>query len=214
MSFIPLCLLGIFYQYFYLSMCLPLFFKIHGSWFFFLSCRTFQQKSKSNMYNNIRINHETTVLRLNSRTLRAPLHCFATIPKLALRVGAMPLIFSFIHICCFEHTHVSSKLNELLAFSISSGRCASSPRNISAADLASLLAAWVTFIIFQTGVMIIFSVKQSLIIPFSLDHSTTTCRKVTFTVTALKCVYVCRHALVFMWVVDSCLITLTLFSKL
>lgn len=67
-------LLGFFYQYF-LSVRVPSII-FQDPWkliFSFLSCRTFQQKSKSNMYDNIRINHETTVLRLNSMTLRAPL---------------------------------------------------------------------------------------------------------------------------------------------
>ena len=103
-----------------------------------------------------------------------------TISKLALRIGKSMLLDLFLHLhCCFEHTHVSSKLNELLAFSILAEDVLPSPRKISA-DLALLLVClgdfWSSF---KLSVMIIFSTKQLLIIPFSLDHSTTTCRQVT-----------------------------------
>lgn len=66
-------LLGFFYWCF-LSVHVPsIIFQDPWMLIFFLSCRTFQLKSKSNMEDNIRVKHETRVLWLNSRTLWAPL---------------------------------------------------------------------------------------------------------------------------------------------
>lgn len=91
-------LLGFFYQYF-LSVHVPsIIFKIHRADFFsFFKLQNISAKSKSNMYNNMRINHETTVLRLNSEMLSST-HCFfVSLSKACPELGGSMRLDLFLH---------------------------------------------------------------------------------------------------------------------